>query len=299
MFSKSKFSLLCMILAFYTVHSIGSQSRSSNLPQTESELLAELDSPSFDNLPFEVQFKIFETLLNITEDKKIDDAVAKFSRISHKFYDIAHSNKGQKIINERRSRDKLQSIQDTIKSVIWPFNIDIVENGVNAQNDAGDTALMAIAGSKKGYESLLRAANDLIFYGADVNTQNNYGATALMSAAWRRNDGLGLVLLKSGAKPNLQDDKGKTALMYYIESFDDMTYTSPFFNELVSDSDLYLQDNESNIALDLALKVKNKEEEMNYMTRNGKPMVTKIENEMKKDKKRFARYMMENTLTID
>lgn len=297
---KNTLSLLFMIFVFGNAYTMGSQSQSNNVPRTESELLAELNKPSFNNLPAEVQFKIFESLLDISEDKKIDDAVAKYSRISHKFYDIAHSTAGEKIINERRSRGKLQPLQNTIKSIIPTFNIDLVDQGVNATNDLGDTTLIAIATCIRWDYRLIKAANDLIFYGADIDTQNKYGSTALIMAGWTRNDPIGSLLLRSGANPNLQNDQGKTALMCYMMSKQSGTAKyDTFFHDLVTHSDLYIQDNENRIALGYALKIQTQEEESNSMSRNGEDMFIIIENEMKKDKKRYARYMMEKTLIID
>ena len=55
----------------------------------------------------------------------------------------------------------------------------------------------------------------------DVNRKNKYGRVALMFASWS-NVEIVRILLEGGADPNIQEEDGKTALMYasYIGSDD-------------------------------------------------------------------------------
>ncbi len=89
----------------------------------------------------------------------------------------------------------------------------------------------------------------LLAAGADVNLQDNEGKTALMYAAE-----LGLLLsvdffLTNGADPDLQDNNGRTALMYAIRRYENIDTVRLL---LVARANVNLQDNEGKTALWLA-----------------------------------------------
>ena len=86
---------------------------------------------------------------------------------------------------------------------------EIVKAGidVNARSKKGETALMASAVTGMADENLLNA-------GAEVNAVNDDGMTALMLLAQHANPDDIKTLLKAGAKAQMKDSKGRTALDY-------------------------------------------------------------------------------------
>ena len=82
---------------------------------------------------------------------------------------------------------------------------------VNAQGDAGLTALMFAAGNNQNPKVI----TTLLKAGAAVNAQNIYGATALMLAAeYNKNSKVITTLLRAGADMRRKDNEGKTAFDY-------------------------------------------------------------------------------------
>jgi TonB family protein len=86
---------------------------------------------------------------------------------------------------------------------------EIVRAGVdvNARSKKGETALMASAVTGMADEDLLNA-------GAEVNAVNDDGMTALMLLAQHGDPDEVETLLKAGAKAQMKDSKGRTALDY-------------------------------------------------------------------------------------
>jgi ankyrin repeat protein len=90
---------------------------------------------------------------------------------------------------------------------------------INAQDDRGNTALafaVYLANRDKAYKkvSLLLAS------GANPNIAAYDGYTPLMDMARAGNKSLVLMLLEYGAKTELQDNRGQTALDYAIQQGD-------------------------------------------------------------------------------
>ncbi len=240
----------------------------------------------------DIQYRIFETLLDISKDKEVDANIARYSLISPRFNNLIKSERGQRIIKTRKSV-YLKPLQEELKRILRlanvEFDIDIVKNGVNAQDKSGNTALIKLASFYPFLSATKRdiniryinqAANDLIFYGANLNIQNQFGQTALMQSA-RFDARLGILLLASGANPNLQDENGRTALMIYLFQHD--TGDDDFTWPLIAKTDLFIKDNEGRVALNYA-------SHSTWFVAWG---ATKIEDLMKQDKKRWAKYVLE------
>lgn len=230
---KNTLSLLFMILVFYTVHPMEwQQPGPSSAPRQESELLKELDSPSFANLPYEVQLHIFETLLDLSTDAELDKNIAYYSRISHQFYDLAHSSQGKTIIKKRYGNTHyLSALQEKLNKVVsHGSSVNLVKDGINAKNYNGETALMmtTIRSSKQA----ANLAQNLIFHGADVNLQDNDGDTALKLAAFHLNHLVVQVLLDNGADPNIKNKHGRTALIGLINTISGTFSRQPDESEL-------------------------------------------------------------------
>ena len=88
------------------------------------------------------------------------------------------------------------------------FWLDLVTGteAINHRNKQGSTALILAA--RWGH---VKAVQDLIGAGADLDLQNDQGHTALMSAAERRERQTAAVLVEAGADPTLKTPGGKTA----------------------------------------------------------------------------------------
>ena len=82
---------------------------------------------------------------------------------------------------------------------------------INYKDDKGNTVLHQLVSIK---QESLDAINVLLSNGANINAQNNAGMTPLMMVN-RFNEKMALRLLKAGAKVNLRDKEGKTALMHH------------------------------------------------------------------------------------
>lgn len=91
---------------------------------------------------------------------------------------------------------------DTLKQIY-----NLVAQGINAQAQDGDTALMIA--SRNGRLGVVRA---LIDEGANLDTQNINGKTALMIAIFHNHSEIALTLIDKGANLDAQDDVGDTAL---------------------------------------------------------------------------------------
>jgi ankyrin repeat protein len=84
---------------------------------------------------------------------------------------------------------------------------------VNAKNDQGETPLHLV--SRGEYSSLsdgVRVADLLLERGADMNAQDKFEWTPLHSASYNGRHEIAQVLLRHGAKVNLENYLGETAL---------------------------------------------------------------------------------------
>ncbi len=100
---------------------------------------------------------------------------------------------------------KTREFRELLKDGFW---------NVNAQDNDGKTALMAVADNASMGREYRKFAEMLIRHGAIVDMRDNLGQTALMYASWRDNVGMAKMLIQSGADVNLADNEGETALMH-------------------------------------------------------------------------------------
>jgi ankyrin repeat protein len=92
----------------------------------------------------------------------------------------------------------------------------------NIKTFGGTTALMAASGANwvvqqsytESKESLLEAVRLCLEKGADVNAANATGLTAVMGAANRGSDDILEVLVRAGARLDVQDNQGRTPLRW-------------------------------------------------------------------------------------
>jgi ankyrin repeat protein len=100
----------------------------------------------------------------------------------------------------------------------------LLEHGAdpNIPTDSGTTALMAASGVNwavqqsytESKESLMQAVLLCLERGADVNAANATGVTAVMGAANRGSDDILEVLVKAGARLDVQDAQGRTPMRW-------------------------------------------------------------------------------------
>ncbi len=151
--------------------------------------------------------------------------------------------RGEKFEEFPRERDLNSELAEAAKKGEEEEVKTLLEAGadVNAKNNAGGTALMQAAGSRRdnstvrvlldagadvdakandGVSALMVATNGhtdsvraLLDAGADVNAKANHGLTALMGAAANGRTDSVRALLDAGADVNAKSDDGVTALM--------------------------------------------------------------------------------------
>ena len=86
---------------------------------------------------------------------------------------------------------------------------------VNAQNSAGETALMRYVICPNGSDNT-EGVRDLLAAGAKIDIQDKKGMTALMHACQRleRHFGIVSLLIEAGADINIRDNENKSAADY-------------------------------------------------------------------------------------
>lgn len=127
-------------------------------------------------------------------------------------------NEGKITVSDSQVQQGLRTAARNDKRDALKF---LIESGVDVNNqneDNGSTALMWAAG--EGFDE---ATEMLVKAGAKLNLQNERGETALMLAAANSKKNTLKVLIKAGADLNLRDKNGKTALGLAIQNKHDDT----------------------------------------------------------------------------
>lgn len=118
---------------------------------------------------------------------------------------------------------------------------------VDIKNNKGETPLMVAVANRD-----LEILKILIEKGADINLADNNGETPLMRAASLSNCNYDItrILLESGKLKNInfQDNKGKTALMHFIEKGGKERGSKCAYLMLEKNADPYIKDKEGNNA---------------------------------------------------
>ncbi len=152
----------------------------------------------------------------------------------------AASNLNSKLINALRISKTQINLQDdrawaAHMSTVYRVHLEVLNvliaagAKINLQDNEGKTALIHLLSYHSRWNRKVRynrewytvadpvlAASKLIAAGAKINLQDNEGKTALMLAARSGYSSTASVLIDAGAKVNLQDVKGDNALVYFV-----------------------------------------------------------------------------------
>ena len=164
----------------------------------ENEVIGEKSKSGktkFENLPDEIQFRIFYDEIMSNKIGDIPKAYENLSLTNKKFRKIISSYKNSKLV------EPLKKLVSQIYKFKKLFTVDFDTN--IDSTDAYDYTALSNAAAQ-GYFEL---AEFLISKGADINYAKKYG-TALMRAAMYDNPSMATFLIKNGANVNYRDEEG-------------------------------------------------------------------------------------------